>query len=128
MFVDAVLRQALEPVLRDLKRGGLDEPRIEDCDWTGGSESTSAMLWGPDGDGSGVSVLRSASPAERIADIADQVQEWAIEDQLWRPGATNWPRCPAHPNTHPLKAAAVNDQAVWVCPIGREVVAHVGEV
>src|SRR5690606_16004364 len=81
VFVDAVLRQALEPVLRDLKRGGLDEPRIEDCDWTGGSESTSAMLWGPDGDGSGVSVLRSASPAERIADIADQVQEWAIEDQ-----------------------------------------------
>lgn len=128
MFVDAVLRQALGPILRDLKRGGLDEPTIEDRDWTGDSETTSAMLWGLDGGGSGVSLLRSASPAERIADIADQVQEWAIEDQLWRSGATNWPRCPAHPDTHPLKAAAVNDQAVWLCPIGREVVAHIGEV
>lgn len=128
VFVDAVLRQALEPILRDLKRGGLDEPRIEDRDWTGDSETTSAMLWGLDGGGSGISVLRSASPAERVADLADQVQEWAIEDQLWRAGATNWPRCPAHPNTHPLEAAALNDDAVWVCPVNREVVAHIGEV
>jgi hypothetical protein len=128
VFVDAVLRQALEPILRDLKRGGLDEPRIEDRDWTSDSETTSAMLWGFDGDGSGVSVLRSASPAERVADMAGQIQEWAIEDQLWRAGATNWPCCPAHPDTHPLEAAAVNGEAVWVCPISREVVAHVGEV
>ena len=128
MFVDAVLRQALEPILRDLKRGGLDEPRVEDRDWTGNSETTSAMLWGLDGGGSGVSVSRSASSVERIADMADQVQEWAIEDQLWSAGATNWPRCPAHPNTHPLEAAAVNDKAVWICPMSREVVAPIGEV
>lgn len=128
MPVDAVLRQALEPILRDLKRGGLDEPRIEDRDWTGDSETTSAMLWSIDGSGSGVSVLLSETPSERIADMADQVQQWAIEDQLWRAGATNWPRCPAHPNAHPLQAAAVNDAAVWVCPQNRDVVAQIGEV
>lgn len=128
MPVDAVLRQALEPILRDLKRGGLDEPRIEDRDWTGDSETTSAMLWSIDGSGSGVSVLLSETPSERIADMADQVQQWAIEDQLWRAGATNWPRCPAHPNAHPLQAAPVNDAAVWVCPQNRDVVAQIGEV
>lgn len=57
--VDAVLRQALEPILCDLKRGGLDEPRIEDRDWTGDSETASAMLWSIDGSGSGVSALLS---------------------------------------------------------------------
>lgn len=126
MPVDAVLREALEPILRELKRSRLHEPEIEDRDWTGESETASAMLWSPDGSGSGVSVLRSATPAERIADMADQVQQWAIEDQLWRVGATNWPHCPAHPNTHPLKAAAVDDAAVWVCPQGRKNVAQIG--
>lgn len=105
----------------------MDEPRIEDPDWTEDSETTSAMFWGSDGSGSGVSVLHSDSPGERIADMADRVQEGAIEDQLWRTGATNWPPCPAHPRTHPLSAATVNDQAVWVCPTGRDVVARIGQ-
>lgn len=126
--METVLRQALEPILRDLRRSGLHGPRIEDRDWTADTETTSAKLWSLDGSGSGVSVLLSATPSERIADIADQVQQWAIEDQLWRAGATNWPRCPAHPNTHPLKAAAVDDAAVWVCPQGHDVVAQIGEV
>lgn len=126
--MDAVLRQALEPILRDLRRSGLHEPTIEDRDWTADTETTSAMLWSLDGSGSGVSVLLFAAPSERIADIADQVQQWAIEDQLWRAGATNWPRCPTHPNAHPLKAAVVADAAVWVCPQGHDVVAQIGEV
>lgn len=54
--VDAVLRQALEPMLRDLNHGALDGPRIEDRDWTNHSETTSAMLWGLDNGGFGVAV------------------------------------------------------------------------
>lgn len=86
------------------------------------------MLWSPDGNGFGVSLSRSATSAERVAGMADQVQQWAIEDQLWGRGDTNWPPCPAHPDTHPLTAAVVDDAAVWVCPQGGEVVAHVGEI
>lgn len=128
MLVDEVLRQSLEPILRDLRRSGLDEPTIEDRHWTGDYQSPSAMLWSADGSGSGVSVQRSATAFERIAEVADQVQEWAIESQLWGAGATNWPRCPAHPDSHPMEMTAVDDAAVWVCPRSREVMAPIGGI
>lgn len=123
--MDEVLRQALEPIMRDLRRDGLDEPRIEERHWTGDPERPSAMLWGPDGSGSGVFVSRSAAPSERVAMAADQVQEWAIEE-LWGHAETNWPRCPHHPRSHPLLATTVNASAVWVCPTNQHVVSSVG--
>jgi hypothetical protein len=73
-------------------------------------------------------VPRSAATFERIATAADQVQEWAIEGQLWGTAATNWPRCPHHPRSHPLVASAVNEAAVWICPTSHEVVAPIGGV
>lgn len=124
--MDEVLHEALEPILRDLRAAGLDEPRIEERDWAGDPERPSAMLWTRDGSASGVSVLRSATAAERVVAVTDQVQEWAIEGQLWGEGPTNWPRCPHHPGNHPMQAATVNDSAVWVCPATDEVVALVG--
>lgn len=78
--VNEVLRQALAPILRDLRRAGLDEPRITDSDWTEDADYPSAMMWSLDGSGAGVSVSRSAVVFERIAEVADQVQEWAIEE------------------------------------------------
>lgn len=125
--MDEVLRRALEPVLRDLRESGLDTPRIEDWDWTDDPDRPSAMLWSPDA-GLGISVLRSATPSQRIAAAADQAQEWAIEGQLWGAGATNWPRCPRHPSTHPMQATTVKDSAVWVCPLSEEVVAPIGDL
>jgi hypothetical protein len=123
--MDEALRQALEPILRDLRRAGLDEPRIEDHDWTGDPEHPSAMLWRSDGSGSGVSVQRSASASERIAAVADQVQEWAIEGQLWGSAETNWPPCPHHPDNHPMSPTTANDAPVWVCPTNQDVVAQI---
>ncbi|HEX2895886.1 MAG TPA: hypothetical protein VHO29_17920 [Marmoricola sp.] len=87
--MDEALREALEPILRDLRAAGLDEPRVEDHDWAEDPERPSAMLWSRDGSGSGVSVLRSATPSERVTAVADQVQEWAIEEQLWGAAPTN---------------------------------------
>lgn len=78
--VDEVLRQALAPILRDLRRAELDEPRITDSDWTEDPDYPSAMMWSLDGSGAGVSVSRSAVVFERIAEVADQVQELAIEE------------------------------------------------
>jgi len=76
----------------------------------------------------GVWLDLSQSHAERLAHLADQIQEWAVEElaRLHRP--TNWPVCPAHPVNHPLKATVENGQAVWACPQGDTAPSPVGEL
>lgn len=38
-------------------------------------------------------------------------------EALWSEGEPAvWPRCPDHPDTHPLEAVVVDGTAVWVCP------------
>jgi hypothetical protein len=57
--------------------------------------------------------------------MADQVQEWAIEE-LWGAGAsTNWPCCPLHPDNHPMQAVAQRWCVVDV-PAGRTAIALIG--
>lgn len=123
--MDHELLAALEPILRDLRTAGIAAPLIEEKDWTRDPDRPSAMLRSPDGSGRGVSVERTAPQVEAIAHVADQVQEWAIE-QLWGRAATNWPACPEHPHHHPLKAATRGALAVWVCPADETVVAKIG--
>ena len=124
--MEHVLREAVEPVLRDLDRAGLDAPRFEDDDWIGDSDYASSMMWAADGSRSGFAVRRAAPLAERVAQAADQVQEWAIEGQLWGSAPTNWPPCPHHPETHPLAPSAAGSVAVWVCPADQVVVTPIG--
>jgi hypothetical protein len=123
--VDEVLQQALVPVLRDLDGSGIAAPRIEANGWWSDTDLPTVMLWSPDGGGMGVHVVPTARMSERIASVADQVQEWVIEE-LWRQGPTNWPRCPRHPSTHPMKALAQDDSAMWVCPVDDTFVAVIG--
>lgn len=125
--MDPVLRESVEPVLSDLARAQIHAPTFDDDDWVGDRDYVSCMMWSADGSGSGLSVQRAASLPERVAQAADQVQEWAIEDQLWGSGRTNWPPCPHHPTTHPLRAVFAGSGAMWVCPAGRSVVAPVGD-
>lgn len=124
--MDEVLAEAVEPVLRDLARAGLAVPRFEDVDWVGDPEYVSSMMWDDSGSGSGVSVRCAAPVEERVAEAADQVQEWAIEGQLWGSAPTNWPPCPHHPDNHPLRARVLRASAVWVCPADESVVAPIG--
>jgi hypothetical protein len=124
--MDEVLRQAMEPVLRDLAGTGV-APRIEDDDWTGDPNHPSVMLWSPDGSGTGVSVARFDPLVERVASVTDQVQEWAIEE-LWGKASTNWPPCPQHPNGHPMKATTRDGAAVWVCPADEALMARIGQL
>ncbi|WP_020578546.1 hypothetical protein [Actinopolymorpha alba] len=119
--MDEVLREAMEPVFRDLRSTGISLPRVEDNDWA----ECGAMLRSPDGTGAGVSLDRSAPEFERVAMIADQVQEWVIEE-LWGRAPTNWPRCPHHPDSHPLEASVRDRVAVWMCPADQTPVAPVG--
>ena len=125
--MDAVLWESVEPVLRDLARAQLNAPTFDDTDWVGDRGYVSCMMWSADGSGSGLSVRRAASLEERIAQAADQVQEWAIEDQLWGTARTNWPPCPSHPARHPLHASVAESNAVWVCSADHSVVAPIGE-
>jgi hypothetical protein len=62
------------------------------------------------------------------AEVADQVQGWAVE-ALWTAGEPAvWPRCPAHPDTHPLDAAVEGGTAVWRCPRGTAPTVPMGEL
>ena len=119
---DVEFSEALETILRDLRAQCAVRPRIRVDDRYG------IMLHAPDGTGQGFTSPLGGTAAEQLANLADQVQEWAVE-ALWSEGAAAvWPHCPAHPDTHPLTATVVADTAVWVCPKGGATVALIGEL
>jgi hypothetical protein len=62
--------------------------------------------------------------ADRLTDLAHQVQDWAVEELWMRGESAVWPECPAHPDGHPLRAAA----GAWHCPKTGHVVARIGEL
>lgn len=114
--MDDTLRRALEPVLRDIRASGAPRPTITDSGWADDPLTASAMLTSRDGTGAGIVVMLADGEVERVMRVAEQVQEWVIED-LWSNGApTNWPVCPHHRGTHPLAAAIRVGTVVWVCP------------
>lgn len=124
--MDPILEQALQPVLRDIRRTGAPLPRIEDSPSGGYPDQPAAMLWSLNGTGSGVDVYTPAPEPDRIASVADQVQEWVIEER-WISGS-NWPPCPHHPSTHPMTAQSRDALAVWVCPTDDEVISAIGDL
>jgi hypothetical protein len=107
---------ALELIANDLVAGDVPVPRIEQTTWQDWDSSESVMLFAADGSGQGVWLDLGLPQAERMAHLADQVQDWAVEELARLGRSTNWPACPDHPATHPLEAAAENDRAVWACP------------
>lgn len=126
--MDPLLREAIEPVLRDLRAYGIVPDQLDDEAWTEDPHRPSLTIWGT-GHGHGVSVGDGDSPARRVAEAADRVQEWAI-DELWGTGPAAWPPCPLHPNTHPLwvrvDGQGAGERAVWACPAESVAVAAVG--
>jgi hypothetical protein len=112
----------LEKVLRDLQAQCAVQPHIRADDAYG------IMLFAPDGSGQGLTSPPGGTAAERLANLADQVQEWAVE-ALWSEGASAvWPQCPTHPDTHPLTATVRMDTAVWVCPKKGTTLGRIGEL
>jgi hypothetical protein len=126
--MDTVLAEALAPVLRDLENSGALIPDIRDEQWSDFEGQVTAMLYAPDGSGQCVFVMAGEQRQERIASVADQVQEWAVE-ALWRAGrSATWPECPEHPDSHPLTAQVHDDHAVWACPRTGHLVGGVGQL
>lgn len=123
--VDPLLLTALAPVLRDSSSVGV-AVRVSAESWQLDEETyPSAMLWTADGAGVGVYVARAASEEERVAVIADQVQELAVKE-LAASGASNWPPCAEHPGRHPLTAAVAFSGAVWRCDYGGSTSIRIG--
>lgn len=119
--MDSALSEALAPVLRDLENSG-------DRQWSDVPGQMTAMLYGPDGSGQGVSAMAGEPLPDRIASVADQVQEWAVE-ALWHAGRpATWPECPEHPGSHPLAAQLRDHRAAWACPKTGILICLVGEL
>ncbi|MEY9861668.1 hypothetical protein ABH935_007311 [Catenulispora sp. GAS73] len=113
---------ALATVLRDLQAQSAVQPELRI------DPAYGPVLYAPDGSGQGLTHPRGATTGDRLANLADQVQEWAVE-ALWTAGvAAVWPHCPEHPNSHPLRATVVDEAAVWACPKSGAVVARIGEL
>ncbi|MFF3646086.1 hypothetical protein [Streptomyces sp. NPDC002564] len=124
--VGGALARALGPVLRDLSATCAVRAAVTVAKDFVSPGADVVMVCAPDGSGRGVSVAEHCGAAEQVADVADQVQEWVVEElcALLRPAV--WPECPAHPGTHPLAAGVERGVAVWSCPRSGRVVAPVG--
>lgn len=121
----AVLWEALAPVLRDLAATGTSAPVIREEAHEEGDELVCAWLEGPDGTGQGIRVALYYPPAERLVDLADQVQEWVIEELHAAGKSPVWPPCQRHPN-HPLQPEVRDEAAVWICPGTSQVISAIG--
>jgi len=127
--MDIALSEAVNsPVLCDLGTCAAPVPDVRDKQWSDFPGQVTAMLHDTDGTAQGVSAMAAESLPQRIASVADQVQEWAVE-ALWRAGRpATWPECPEHPDSHPLVAAVREDRAVWICPRTGHLVSDIGRV
>jgi hypothetical protein len=113
----AVLRQAVTPLLADLAASGMSLPDIrEEAHEERAAASVCAWIQGPGRTGEGISVLLDSSPAGRVAQLAEQFQNWAA-DQLHDAGRSpEWPACPEHPGPpHRLEPEVRDGAAVWAC-------------
>jgi hypothetical protein len=133
----AVLDAALEPVLADLRAAGAIVPGVRYEYWEGsGPGFVCAWITPPgsptegpiSGGSNGVSVTRSGPAGERIAELADQVQEWEVEALASAGRPATWPECPEHPRSHPLQPWADAERAIWRCPRTQRVVSAIGEL
>lgn len=115
-LVDSKLSEALAPVLDDLRNSGGPIPDVRDAQWSNSPGQPTAMLYAADGSGQGVSAMAAEPLPQRIASVADQVQEWAVEElcRVHRPAT--WPECTWHPDSHPMAAEVRDGRAVWTCP------------
>jgi len=120
------LSRAMVPVLHGLEITGAPIPRVEESDWQAHESAESAFPRSEDNSGVGVWVDTSLSEAKQVAMVADQVQEWVVEELAGTERATNWPQCPDHPRNHPMTASADGGTAMWRCPTSRRQVCEIG--
>jgi len=127
----AVLWRAAAPLLADLAASGMPLPDIRDeAHEERQLSSVSGWVQEPDGVcGQGISVMLDIQPEQQVAQLAEQIQEWATDWQ-YDPGRPHhWPACPQHPDApHQLTAEVRDDRAVWTCWQSTQVICPIGEL
>jgi hypothetical protein len=120
------LRHALGLVLGDLRSEVALRPEVRDESWSDLPGYASCYLYAADGTGVGVQIAVDQPAHVQIAALADQIQDWAVEElcSVGRPAV--WPPCPRHPASHPLAAVVDNERAVWRCPRSGRAMADIG--
>jgi hypothetical protein len=116
-LVEARLRAALDVLLPELQLTSGLQPHLEE-------RGDSVMFLNQDGHGQGIH-LRGGGETDELAQVADQVQEWAVEE-LWNQGrSATWPECPFHPSSHPLEPVVEEGTGIWRCPKTSEGIAAI---
>lgn len=124
--MDEAAVDAMAPSFHDLVRTCPVPASIVDEPWS--DFGPSIMMYSPGGSGIGLWVDLSLPAPDRVVQVAEQVQDWAVEE-LWGAGRPAvWPECPSHPDSHPMKAIVVEGQPVWVCPVDWTKEAVIGEL
>jgi hypothetical protein len=94
-----LVRAAIDLVRADAQRSGAPGPPYIDGDWEFYDDVTQ-----PD--------------PELIVMVADRLQTDIIEGLWARRSPTNWPPCPVHPRTHPMRPVIADGRAMCACADG----------
>ena len=132
-----VLDAVMDPVLADVRAAGAIVPDVRyEAREDRGPDYACAVI-APPGlspvdppvGSTGVWVARIGPSGERVAELAEQVQEWEVEALATAGRPATWPECPEHPASHPLCPGLEDgDRAVWRCPRSQRVVCTIGEL
>jgi hypothetical protein len=123
----SLLRTTAAPVLADLAASGMGRPEIREEAHEERAAAVCAWIQGPGRTGEGIWVLLGGSPAQQVAELAEQFQDWAA-DQLGEAGSSpEWPACPEHPDPpHRLDPDVRDGVAVWACWMTGQVIWPIG--
>lgn len=127
-----VIRNAMAPVLGDLEASSAIVPEVlyEAHGDTGRDGREGVHAWITAGGIGGMGMwtpTEETSFAEQVWWLADQLQEWEVEELSRAGRSATWPECPEHPNSHPLLPDVDSqDGAVWCCPRSGQVICAIG--
>jgi hypothetical protein len=107
-------------IVLDIREEAREDRGAAVCAWVTRADGVSGM---------GIWVQRDGSPAERVAALAEQLQEFEVEELCAAGRSATWPECPQHPNSHPLEPVAADQHtAVWRCPRSGAVICAIGDL
>ncbi|MEV6410958.1 hypothetical protein [Kribbella sp. NPDC051718] len=122
------LANALEAVVRDLRNTGGIELRISDEPATSDPGYESVLLLSGRRSWTGLLAPIALTDDERLAHVADQIQEFVFEELARLGLPVTWPECPEHPASHPLTPVLTSGLPSWQCPRSGDTVAPIGQL
>lgn len=124
----ARLLESMAPVVRDIEACDALLPVIQDEAYEDVDDDfVSVTLWGADGTGMGIFIpAEGMTAAERVTRLAEQFQEWEIEELAAAGRPATWPECRHHPNSHPLEPVLNESTAAWRCPRTGQMICAIG--